>query len=358
MPGPRRAAKRGFTLIELLVVIAIIAVLIGLLLPAVQRARAIAQLTSCQNNLKQLALACQTFHDANQTLPKNGSVTFYTQILEYVEQGNQKNVASDAITTVPTFLCPGKGRSDKPLCDYVGFTPYANYNYTYGPTYGTLVQQNNTNVYMWDYYSYTPAYNIIKTALGDDSGVRLTDITDGASKTALMSEKFVAAKNYRGYLSQGDQAWNNPGTPSYTLTYYTYTPAKPPTYNYGPYGPYPSYYYWDQKTNRYVQLTNVKVGSTYPSWQTTTNRLSFGLNTKRPYTSILGDNSSYYDYYYYYYNNDYYLGSSHPGTATAVAFCDGSVRNVKNTGGYYGGYIDQNMAGINDGQVIYSYYDF
>src|SRR5579859_6029688 len=121
-----RKSRRGFTLIELLVVIAIIAVLVSLLLPAVQQAREAARRTQCKNNLKQLGLAMHNYHDAYLGFPmgKNTTASGLTnfpaqaRILPYIDQTNLYNQINFNVgptnaanvlaynTTLPAFRCP------------------------------------------------------------------------------------------------------------------------------------------------------------------------------------------------------------------------------------------------------------
>ncbi|QEL14251.1 DUF1559 domain-containing protein [Limnoglobus roseus] len=211
---PRR--RSGFTLIELLVVIAIIAILIGLLLPAVQKVREAAARAKCGNNLKQIGIGAHAYHDTQGALPygqfggyaNNGAlpvgpawaakscVTWQVLMLPYIEQGPSYDaiytwaLANATATPMysapatliqnpyPMFTCPSdpNGVKTKPASNNEGF--HSNY------------AGNNGNTLFWDNTTALPK------AGGKSNGgvilagdrVRLTDIKDGTSNTLLAAE--------------------------------------------------------------------------------------------------------------------------------------------------------------------------
>ena len=179
-----RRRRAGFTLIELLVVIAIIAILIGLLLPAVQKVRESAARVKCQNNLKQIGLALHTYEGAYGAFPQARNPwplvhSGLSRLLPFVEQENLQRLVNYATplaspqnvsasqNRLPLFLCP----SDPVNGQVPGTTDY-----------GTNYAANNGTG--------TVGFGLIGSGDGlfTQTPVRVTDITDGTSNTAAFAE--------------------------------------------------------------------------------------------------------------------------------------------------------------------------
>jgi prepilin-type N-terminal cleavage/methylation domain-containing protein/prepilin-type processing-associated H-X9-DG protein len=203
MHGARRSA---FTLIELLVVVAIIAVLIGLLLPAVQKVREAAARVQCKNNLKQIGLGFHNYHGTYGTFP-SGFVSqaasvdgpslgpgwgWGAYLLPYIEQENlfrridfTKQIQDPAnaqarVTSLRVFRCP----SDGPLSDTVTVKDSAS-NPICDVAFGNYVGMAG----VYEVSGYPDTSNGAPGVLLRNSKVRITDIADGSSNTAFVGER-------------------------------------------------------------------------------------------------------------------------------------------------------------------------
>jgi prepilin-type N-terminal cleavage/methylation domain-containing protein/prepilin-type processing-associated H-X9-DG protein len=196
-----RSARRAFTLIELLVVIAIIAVLIGLLLPAVQKVRAAAARIKCSNNLKQLGLAAHNYHDVEQKFPPGssggpGNASLHVPLLPHLEQAatylqfdltvsiaNAPANHSARCQQVPVYLCP----ADPSAGEVIDPNPPAGVS---PGTSGRCNYYGNAGSHAWWRDSLGAVVKPVDRAgvFGMLSKVRITDITDGSSNTALFAE--------------------------------------------------------------------------------------------------------------------------------------------------------------------------
>jgi prepilin-type N-terminal cleavage/methylation domain-containing protein len=327
-----RANRRfGFTLIELLVVIAIIAILIGLLVPAVQKVREAGMRTESTNNIKQIVLACHSYHDVYKRLPNyynypdtnmrggvSGTVLF--QILPFIEQNNlykQAAVAKLHYGYVSNYTYNGVPYNYSYSTDYN--VPGYQASKVKGriKTYISPLDPTADNPTIEAPTSYMPNYNVFPygyhyaygTYRYDYGKLTLLDITDGTSNTIAFAEGFTNCGYHYNYT------YSSPG---YSYTYkYDYTYAR--VWNYDP------------------LVTSYNSTTTYTSSSTGYSYTSTGSGTTAPYYSPYG-----------YWNSTTYQYTPFQADATA-ANCDYSSAQASSSGGLLVGLADGSVRLVNNG---------
>lgn len=212
----RTTPRRGFTLIEVLVVIAIIALLIGVLLPAVQKVREAANRIKCANNLKQIALAAQNYHGTYERFPvgarlsvnvggvPTGGTTLWVELFPYIEQdnlyklwdykNNRNNVAGEKNATqaqvIKLLICPSDPLPEPVSQLETSAPPWSLGIYGLSSYGGNAGQRSST-------FGDAPPYPrltrdgifFLPVDSRVDSSVCLAGITDGSSYTFLFGER-------------------------------------------------------------------------------------------------------------------------------------------------------------------------